>query len=111
MIAFDRFIQPGAVIAQFLRRFPGGAVDARELLALFVAAPISARRRTQRNADRLRIDFARALDVWTAAEIGEIVLRVDCQAVSLLHERRAIVVMAPVDQVVDEFQFVGLIMK
>ena len=111
MIAFDRFFQPGAMIAQFLRRLPGGAVDARELLALFVTAPISAGRRTQRNADRLRIDLARSLDVRTAAEVGESVLRVDGQALGRVREGRAIVIEAPVDQVFDELQLVGLIME
>ena len=63
MVALGRLFQTGAVIAQFLRRLPSRAINPRQLPALFIAPPIGAGRRPQRNADRLGVDVLRAFDM------------------------------------------------
>ena len=50
----------------------GHAIDARELLVLFVALPVGA----GDGHDLRRLDEARVRDVWSAAEIGEVALRI-----------------------------------
>src|SRR5690606_29147564 len=69
VIAALGFFEQVKVVLQIFGRFPRRTVNARELLALFVAAPVRARWLLVRDADRVRVDLARVGNVRTATQV------------------------------------------
>ena len=111
MVTLDSFFQALAIIGQFGRCLPSGAVNARQLLPIFIATPVGAGRWTQRDADRLGIDIFGASDMRPAAKVGEHILRIDGQTFAGLGDGVAVVIDAAIDQVFNQFELVGLVMK
>src|ERR1041384_5616842 len=72
VVAPLRLLEQLQVPVEILRRVERGAVDPSELRVVLVAAPVRAREAGQLQ----RLDRLRVLQVRTAAEIGEVALRV-----------------------------------
>src|SRR6202007_2146001 len=70
--ALARLFEPLEMEIEVGLRVERGAVDARQLLVLLVAAPVGAGEARQLQ----RTDRRRVLQVWAAAEVGEVALRV-----------------------------------
>ena len=77
MIALLGLFQQIQIILQVFRCFPGRAVNARQLFAVFIATPIGSRDRLKCDADGIRIDFLRVLDMRPATQIRERILRLE----------------------------------
>ena len=73
VVAPARALEPLEVRVEVLLGVEGGAVDARQLLVVGVAAPVRAGEAGQLE----RLDRLRVLQVRPAAEIGEVALRID----------------------------------
>lgn len=75
VVALERLLDVAQVLVEVLLREEGGAVDPRQHRPRRVAAPVGAREVRQGEG----LDRARVLQVRAAAEVGEVVLRVDRQ--------------------------------
>src|SRR5262249_12526950 len=73
VVAAARLFQPREACGEVVLRIERGAVDARELLVALVAAPVRARETRELE----RLDRTGVLEVRTAAEVGELPLRVE----------------------------------
>src|SRR4029077_9365140 len=72
VVALARLLQPVEVRLEIVFRVEGGAVDPRELRVRRVTAPV----RPGEPGELQRLDRLRVLQVRSAAEVGEVALRV-----------------------------------
>src|SRR4051795_9337813 len=73
VVALARLLEPFEIGLEISLRIERGAVDAGELLVLLVAAPVRAGEAGQLE----RLDRLRVLQVRTAAQVGEALLRIE----------------------------------
>ena len=102
------FLEHLQVLLEFIRRLPGRAVDARQHLVVFVAAPVGPGDRHQ--LEGRRVDLAGVLDVRPAAQVREGIALVE-RDFRLGIQRVAVFVQAAFFQAVDQFQLVGLVLE
>ena len=110
VITFPGFFQHVQVFLQFFGLFPGGAVDAREHLVLFVAAPVGPGGLAECDADSLRVDLAAVGHVRPPAEVLERVLLVGCDR-HRAFDGIAILVRRALFQPFDQLDLVDLILE
>ncbi len=89
---------------------PRRAVDAGQHLALFVAAPIGARRSLKGDAHRVGIDLFGILDVRPPAQILEFILAVGADDDGFLR-LFAVFVQTTFFQPFDQFDLIGLALE
>ncbi len=111
VIALAGFFEQVDIVLELLRRLPSRAVDARQLLALLVAAPVGTRRFLVRDAERVGVDLARVIDVRTPAQIRERILRVERDLVGGLGDLLAVFVHPPRYQIADQFLLIRLVLE
>ena len=108
MVAFLGFLQQVRVGFQFFRFFPHSAINALQHGVFFIPAPICAGDIQQ--FERFGMDFAGPLNMRSAAQVDEIVMFVNAQFL-FFADRHAVLILRAGFQVVDQFQFEGLVFE
>ena len=104
---FLDLLQPGQVLSQLLLGGPDRAIDALQHRLVLVAAPVGAGHVQQ--LEGVPRDLARVLQVWAAAQVRKVAVRVDRQLSDRLGAGLAMLVLLARGQLLDLVDLVGLV--